>query len=113
MRDPDKPSLQKVIMSDNSAMKKEEMGVPDSYVLDGGALLHRVRQFKGVTFNAIATAAYSNYIRKHCTGKITVIFDGYKYEGTKSHEHFQRNSTPQSCMVDIHKDNPVPFKTAF
>ena len=108
MRDPDKPSLRKVIMSDINAVKKEEMGIPDSYVLDGGALLHRVRWFKGMTFNAVA-AAYSNYIRKHYAGKITVVFDGYEDEGTKSHEHLRRNSIPQSCMVDIHKDNPVPF----
>ena len=108
MRDPDKPSLRKVIMSDINAAKKEEMGIPDSYVLDGGALLHRVRWFKGMTFNAVA-AAYSNYIRKHYAGKITVVFDGYEDEGTKSHEHLRRNSIPQSCMVDIHKENPVPF----
>ena len=43
MRKPDKPLFQKVIMCDKDAVKKEDIENPYSYVLDGGALLHRVR----------------------------------------------------------------------
>ena len=43
MRKLDKPSLRKVIMCDEDAVRKEDIENPDNYVLDGGALLHRVR----------------------------------------------------------------------
>ena len=39
---PDKPSLRKVIMCEEGAVRKEDFENPDNYVLDGGALLHRV-----------------------------------------------------------------------
>ena len=108
MRKPDKPSLRKVIMCDEDAVRKENIENPDNYVLDGGALLHRVRWFKGMKFNAVSEV-YANYIRKNYRGSVTVVFDGYRDEGTKSHEHLRRNSIPQSCNVDIHEENPVPF----
>ena len=43
MRKPDKPTLRKVIMCDEDTVRKEDTENPDNYVLDGGALLHRVR----------------------------------------------------------------------
>ena len=50
MRKPDKPALRKVIMPDETAIQKT--GIPNikGFVLDGGALLHRVRWAKGKTF---------------------------------------------------------------
>ena len=88
--------------------RKEDVENPDYYVLDGGALLHRVRWLKGMKFNAVSQV-YANYIRKNYKGCVTVVFNGYQDEGTKSHEHLRRNSIPQSCNVDIHEENPVPF----
>lgn len=108
MRKPDKPSLRKAIMREEDAIKKEKIGAPVHYVLDGGALLHRVRWFKGMKFNAISEV-YTNYIQKNYRGCITVVFDGYQDDGTKSHEHLRRNSVPQSCIVDICQENHVPF----
>lgn len=90
----------------DDAVRKEDIKNPDNYVLDGGSLLHRVRWFKGMKFNA---EVYPDYIRKNHRGCVTVVFNGYRDEGTNSHEHVRRNSIPQSCNVDIHQENPVPF----
>ena len=64
MRKPDKPSLRKVIMCDEDDVRKEDIENPDNYVLDSGALLYRVRWFKGMKFKA-ASKVYANYIRKN------------------------------------------------
>ena len=80
----------------------------DTYVIDGGALLHRVRWSKGIKFSDIAET-HVKYIRRHYQFNITIVFDGYQDGSTKSHEHLRRNSIPQSCNVTIHADNQVPF----
>ena len=108
VRKPDKPSLRKVIMCDEDAVREGDIENPENYILDGGTLLHRVRWFNGMKFNAVSKAN-ANYIRKNYRGCVTVVFDGYRDESTKSHEHLRRNSIPQSCNVDIHEENPVPF----
>ena len=59
-------------------------------------------------FNAVSEV-HANYIRRNYRGCVSVVFDGYRDEGTKSHEHLRRNSIPQSCNVHIHEENPVPF----
>ena len=51
MRKPEKPSLRKVVMCDEDAVRKEDIENPGNYVSDGCALLHRVRWFKGMKFN--------------------------------------------------------------
>ena len=102
MRKADKPSLRKVIMCDEDAVRKEDIQNPDNYVLDGGALIHRVRWFKGMKFNAVSEV-YTNYIRKNYRGCVTVVFDGYQDGDTKSHKHLRGNSILQSCNVDIHE----------
>ena len=89
MRKPDKPSLQKMIMRDEDAVRKEDIGIPNNHVL--GALFHR--RFKGMKVNVVSEI-YANYIRKNYRRSVTVVFDSYQDEGTKSHEHLQRNSIP-------------------
>ena len=79
VRKPDKPSLRKVIMCDEGAVRKEDIENPDNYVLDAGALLHRVRWFKEMKFNAVSEV-YANYMRKNYRGCITVACDGYRDE---------------------------------
>lgn len=59
-------------------------------------------------FNDIAEA-YADCIRKHYKTSATVVFDGYHDEGTKSQKHLRRNSVPQSCVVEVHGENQVPF----
>ena len=69
MRKADKSSLRKVIMPEDEAIKKDDMKDCDTYVLDGGALLHRVRWSTGMKFIAIAEV-YMKYIRKNYRSNI-------------------------------------------
>ena len=62
MRKPDKPALRNVIMPNKDAVKKNSIKGSKEYVLDGGALLHRLRWSKGMKFDDIAEA-YASYIR--------------------------------------------------
>ena len=108
MRKPDRPSLQKVIMPEEEAIKKDDIKNCDTYVLDGGALIHRVRWSKGTKFITIAET-YVKYIRKNYRLNVTVVFDGYHNKSKKNHEHLRRNFVSQSCKVNICADNQVPF----
>ena len=108
MGKPDKQSLRKVIMPEEEAIKKDDIKNCDTYVLDGGALIHRVRWSKGTKFITIAET-YVKYIRKNYRLNVTVVFDGYHNKSTKSHEHLRRNFVSQSCNVNICADNQVPF----
>ena len=54
MRKPDKPSLRKVNMPEEDAMPKKDVAPNSHFVIDGGALLHRVRWQKGDKFISIA-----------------------------------------------------------
>ena len=78
-------------MCDEDPIRKKDNENPDNYVLDRGALLHRIRWFKGVKFNAVSEV-YAKYIRKNYRGCVIVIFDGYQDEGMKTHKHLRRNS---------------------
>ena len=107
-RKPDKQSLRKVIMPEEEAVKKNNIKNCDTYVLDGGALTHRVRWSKGTKFITIAET-YVKYIRKNYRLNVTVVFDGYHNKSTKSREHLRRKFVSQSCNVSICADNQVPF----
>ena len=108
LRKPDKPSLRKVIMPEGNSVHKEDIGKLSGTILDGGALLHRVRWSKRIKFCSLAET-YLNYIRKNYDTEVAVVFDGYEDESIKSHEHQRRNFVPQSCNVKISPDNQVPF----
>ena len=76
MRKPDKSSLRKAIMKDNEALKKDHLPANSFFVVDGGALLHRVRWMKKLTVEKVAEA-YFHYVRKHYNTCI-FFFDGYE-----------------------------------
>ena len=64
------------------------------YVLDGGALLHRVKWQKKATYKEIAMQ-YVRYVRTRY-GDCSIVFDGYEQgPSTKDHEHKQR--TGKTC----------------
>ena len=64
MRKPDKPSLRKAIMKVNDVIGKEEIELTSTYILDSGALLHRVRWSKDALFGDLAYM-YVSYVRRH------------------------------------------------
>ena len=79
------------------------------YVLDGGALLHRVNWVKGMKFCEIAVE-YVNYVRRNY-GAMFIVFDGYdKEKSIKSNEHARRAvSKGSSQNIIIKEENEVPY----
>ena len=108
LRKPDKPAVRKIIMPDEASVSKESIKKVGGIVVDGGALLHRVRWDKGMTFNVIASK-YLQYVKGKYGPSAVVVFDGYEDEGFKSHEHQRRSQIPQCCYVDIDPENNIPF----
>lgn len=61
------------------------------FVLDGGALLHRIPWDIGNTFGMIANS-YVKYVLNHCDKSAIIVFDGYNQKpSTKYHTQLQRN----------------------
>ena len=99
MRRADKAALRRAIMSDDEAVGKDQID-ENSYVVDGGALLHRGRWFKDSTFNALAQL-YVSYIRRHYSFA-HVIFGVYKYASTKSNDELLIKSAQiLKCLLSI------------
>ena len=69
------------------------------YVLDGGALLHRVKWKTKVTYRDIVNQ-YLKYVETHY-GQSVIVFDGYgDGPSTKDHEH-QRRSGKRAAFVKV------------
>ena len=108
MRKPDKAALRKVLLNDEDAIGYDHMNDDCIYVVDGGALLHRVCWRKGMLFPEIGQL-YVEYVKKHY-GEATVVFDGYEEVSTKSSEHVQRTENGPRCPdVKISETNKVLF----
>lgn len=92
MKSPDKPELAKAIASvcryDPLTADKAPNG--GLFVLDGGALLHRLPWSKGETYASIYQH-YLKYIDDHCPPGTTIVFDGYDCgPSTKDMVHLKR-----------------------
>ena len=108
MRKPDKPSLRKALMKDEDPVTKDQLDADSIFVVDGCALLHRVRWMKGTTFEELCEN-YVQYVRKYCK-TCTVVFDGYGVPSTKSDEHLRRSKGVKKCpTVDVKECNRVLF----
>ena len=59
MRKPDKPSLRKTLMKDEDAVTKNQLDADSIVVVDGAALLYRVRWMKGTKFEELC----ENYVQ--------------------------------------------------
>ncbi len=64
-----------------------------SYVLDGGALLHRVPWTKGKTYGEICQV-YVKHLETRYGKKVTVVFDGYETPSIKDVAHMRRSKVP-------------------
>ena len=106
MRKANKPALRKVLLHDESAIEIDDYQ-QCSYVLDGGALLHRVRWLNGSTFKELAKC-YVEYVRRHYVSA-TIVFDGYKSRtSTKSNEHARRHGNDTQNVV-VMENNTFPL----
>ena len=62
------------------------------FVMDGGALLHKIPWQKSVTYHELCQIYYS-YIAKNYGTKVTVVFDGYQSgPGTKDATHLRHGA---------------------
>ena len=94
MRKTTKAQLTKALMSN---VQPSQRNTQIHHILDGGALIHRVKWPKGVTYSEIAKT-YVSYVHQHY-GHSCIIFDGYKQgPSIKDHEHQRR---PKKTCADI------------
>ena len=101
MRKADKPQLRKHLV-DNNVRESEARG---KFVLDGGALLRRVRWKKQVTYDD-TFQCYKNHIEQ-LYGKATTVFDGYA-KSIKDHEHQRREHLEKtSANITVIPSNKV------
>ena len=110
MRKPDKSSLPKVLVTDEESNKLDLTSDQNnySYVMNRGALLHRMCWVNGSNFKKIAKT-YVQYVQKHY-GKCYIVFDGYESASTKSIEQKWRGKCLQKCPDVYVKENIiVPF----
>ncbi|KAJ8868384.1 hypothetical protein PR048_029900 [Dryococelus australis] len=90
-------------LSDEVAMHKTENSSndPGRIVNDGGHLLHALVWPYTATYGQIADA-YLEFVQKHYIVSVTVVFDGYNVQSTKSQEHFRRASKNTSAEIMFH-----------
>ena len=67
------------------------------YVLDGGALLHRIPWIRGTSFSKILQS-YSDYVKSHY-GDAVIVFDGYDESSTKDMTHMKRSKGKKGVSV--------------
>jgi hypothetical protein len=108
MRKPNKPALAKALLKN---VKTVSMPPDVRYVVDGGALLHRVRWLKNSTYLDVVQQ-YILYVKKEYCGNTVIVFDGYTDEASvKDHEHKRR--AERVCAVSpniaVDESRPVLF----
>ena len=78
--------------------------VPDKakFILDGGALLHRIPWQRGSTFDTICNT-YAAFVTKNY-GDAIVVFDGYEGFSTKDMTHRRRSNGKKGVSVSFTSD---------
>ena len=88
MRKTDKAALARTISEG-----KDQLVKTPRYVVDGGALLHRVRWLKNTSYQDVFEQ-YATDIRTRYGTQVTIVFDGYNSgPSIKDHEQRRRSST--------------------
>jgi hypothetical protein len=78
------------------------------YVVDGGALLHRVRWLKNSTYLDVVQQ-YRLYVKKRYCSNTVIVFDGYTDQASvKDHEHRRRAERVCAVSPDIAVDGSRP-----
>ena len=103
MRKADKPALRKYLIDDK---------VPQTFragklILDGGALLHKVKWIRNKTYKETAEI-YCSYVHENYGKNCTIVFDGYGKPSTKDHEHKRREGLAKtSAKIKVIETNTV------
>ena len=100
MRHADKSSLAKALLEKvmNSEIEIDQSDILPYYVLDGGALLHRVFWHTGTYMDIVQQ--YLTYVKTKY-GICSIIFDGYQMPSTKDHEHSRRRAKTHLICPDV------------
>ncbi len=85
-----------------SQCQRTALPINIQYVLDGGALLHRIPWNKGSTFSEILKT-YSNYVLNKY-GEAIVVFDGYEVASTKDLTHIRCSNGKLGLVVSFTPD---------
>ena len=97
---------QKSTLADSiwSAVNPKMTSVPENvrFVLDGGALLHRIPWARGSTFGCILKS-YTDFVAKNY-GAAVIVFDGYEKFSTKDMTHRRRSKGKKGVSVSFTQD---------
>ena len=77
-----------------------ELSLDSKYVIDGGALLHRI-EWHGAVFADLVRNT-KELLKKY--GPCTIVFDGYLKPSTKDHEHRRRKQNQKRMAADMKID---------
>ena len=105
MRDPSKAKLAEHLWKQQESHKYVDNIENCSYVLDGGALLHKIEWDRGDKFGDILDQYVKhikiNYV-KSTTEDVTVVFDSYDSNPTtKDHTHIRRTGGHEGPTIDF------------
>ena len=104
MRKPRKALLLNALLT-----KKVVVQENSEHVLDGGALLHKVR-WSGCTNFGDVCEQYVKYVQKKYTTCI-IVFDGYSHvSSTKDHEHVRRSAKQSNTEVHFTESTKCRIK---
>ena len=76
------------------------------YVLDGGALLHRIPWPKGSPTYKEVCMTYCDYVKRKY-GDALIVFDGYESANTKDMIHKKRSSGKVSHQINFSEEMKV------
>lgn len=110
IRKTDKSKLAKELIK--NVVNSDFLITSDTYVLDGGCLLHRVKWLPGSTYGCVVQQ-YVEFIRHRygSSDKVTIVFDGYlNGPTTKDHER-ERRGLKASPNVAV-EENKTAFQNA-
>lgn len=107
MRKPNKATLRNVLLPEERQVTPDKLN--SEFVIDGGALLHRVHWSKDMEFKVIGDE-YVKYVRRNY-GSAFIVFDGYEETlSVKSTEHERRSLKNRiACDVVVKEENQMPY----
>lgn len=106
---PNKAVLADVLHKSIDVVQREP-GIVVQYVLDGGALLHRIPWPRGSTYD-IVCQMYAKYVLQKYGHGTAIVFDGYKDEpSTKDTTQFRQTGACPSVTVHFSGDMIIQSK---
>lgn len=110
LRQPQKSMLAESLWATLSSAAKTGPTHRVNYVLDGGALLHRLPWPRQTTYQEICRL-YCQYIQKRYSNHVTVVFDGYNNKpSTKSMTRLRRSAGKAGATVTFQDDMKLTMK---